>query len=72
MFSFFEGIVDLIGAALQYVFGIFDLLAMLVNMMSVGFVYIGAAIGFLPSFVLAPVVSLIVFVVVLNVLNKGS
>lgn len=72
MFSFFESVVSLVGLVIDYVISIFVVLINLFSEMINSVMFIGTALFYLPSYIVLPLISLFVIVVLLNILNKGS
>lgn len=72
MFTFFNGIASFIDTIVKFVINLIQTLIELVMLVVRGFGFLTATIAYCPPFVLSFLLAIITFVVLLQVLNKGS
>lgn len=72
MFAFFNGIASFIDTIVKFVINLIQTLIELVFLVVRGFGFLTATVAYCPPFVLSFLLAMITFVVLLQVLNKGS
>lgn len=72
MFQFFDWLVGLVGTVIEFVVGFFNMLSGLLSFIYTAFSFLFTVLSFLPDFALYPIIAVVGFVVVVQLLNKGA
>lgn len=72
MFQIFEQLADIIMSVIDFVITMIENLIMLIKYMVLAPVYVGQALAFIPAFITVPLMAIIAFGLIVNILNKGG
>lgn len=72
MFKFFEVIIELLGIIGSFITNLVTSIVYVFQFIGNGVAYMAVCLAQLPAFVYAPVVAIISYAVIINILNKGN